>query len=224
MSSKITVLRWGISLAVLGILCWQFPLFHVVSLKQARREKQAEVFDAGKFAKTFWLKKLLPAASKAVDAKLLLAAIQSGPAAAKSKYARTVGLSDSYLYFLRGDARIVAASDDEISLAVTKGATNAEIVMEIGPVFGNAVRDGTGLLNPSDYPNSQDFNAISSALNHLVETRVLPKLRDAKAGMSVRFAGCAEVDDESTDLHPLHVTPIVVEFLTGGNGGNGDEK
>jgi predicted lipoprotein len=89
--------------------------------------------------------------------------------------------------------------------------------MDIGPVFGNAVRDGTGLLNPSDYPNSQDFNAISSALNHLVETRVLPKLRDAKAGMSVRFAGCAEVDDESTDLHPLHVAPIVVEFLTGGN-------
>ncbi|HET7625579.1 MAG TPA: DUF2291 family protein, partial [Verrucomicrobiae bacterium] len=141
MISKSTVLRWGISLAVFGILCWRFPLFHVVPLKQATREKQAEVFDAEKFAKTFWSKKLLPAADKAVDAKLLLAAIQSGPAGAKSKYARTVGLSDSYLYFLRGDARVIAATDDEVSLAVTKGATNAEIVMDIGPVFGNAVRD-----------------------------------------------------------------------------------
>ena len=79
-------------------------------------------------------------------------------------------------------------------------------------LFGNAIRDGTGLLNVNDYPNSQDFNAISEALNHFVETRVQPQLREiAKVGATIRFVGCAEVNDESTDLKPLRVVPVLAE-------------
>ena len=81
-----------------------------------------------------------------------------------------------------------------------------------GLVFGNAVRDGTGLLNVNDYPNSQDFNDISAELNKLIETRVQPKLRErAKVGATIRFTGCAEVSDESTDLHLLKLIPIQAE-------------
>jgi hypothetical protein len=36
----------------------------------------------------------------------------------------------------------------------------------------------------------------------------LPKLHEAKVGATVAFAGCAEVDDESSDLKPLKVIPI----------------
>jgi predicted lipoprotein len=132
---------------------------------------------------------------------------------AKKKFSRSVGLSESYYYFLRGEGKIISISDDEISLAVAQNSTNAEIVLETGLIFGDAIRDGTGLLNVNDYPNSQDFNDISSALNHIVETRVLPKLREqAKIGAKISFVGCAEVDDESTDLKPLKVIPIQIEF------------
>ena len=33
------------------------------------------------------------------------------------------------------------------------------MLIETGHIFGNAVRDGTGLLDVNDYPNSQEFNA-----------------------------------------------------------------
>ena len=103
----------------------------------------------------------------------------------------------------------MAASDDEISLSLTPGSTNIDVVLEAGLVFGNSVRDGTGLLNASDYPNSQDFNDLSAALNHIVETRVLPPLKkQAKVGTKIFFTGCAEVDDESSDLKPLKVIPV----------------
>jgi predicted lipoprotein len=112
-----------------------------------------------------------------------------------------------------GKGRVLSVSDDEVALAVTGGATAAEIVLPTGPLFGNAVRDGTGLLNVNDYPNSQDFNAVSEALNHLAETGVLPKLRaQAKVGSIVRFTGCVEVNDESSDLKPLRVIPISAEI------------
>src|SRR4029077_7448676 len=149
---------------------------------------------------------------KTVKADVLLPAIQNEPAAAKKKFSRSVGLSEGYFYFVSGSGRVVTVSDDEVSLAVTDGSTKAEVSLQTGLIFCNALRDGTGLLNGNDYPNSQDFNDISAALNHIVETRVLPKLREqAKVGAKISFAGCAEVDDESTDLKPLKVIPIQTE-------------
>jgi predicted lipoprotein len=201
--------RCLIAIAVVVGICWLFPLFHIVPLETATAEKQAGMFDATKFAENFWTQKLLPATGKAVSADVLLAAIQSNPAAAKTNYAHSFGLSDSYIYFLRGKGKVIFASDDEIGLAISQNSTNAEIVLEIGPLFGNTVRDGCGLLNASDYSNSQDFNDISAALNHIVETQVLPKLREqAKVGAKISFVGCAEVDDESNDLKPLKIIPI----------------
>jgi predicted lipoprotein len=203
------VVRWLITAAAVTGVCWLFPLFHVVPLSTVKVQQAAAKFDAAQFAETFWTNQLQPAAEKAIDVKSLLTAIQSDPATAKKKFARSVGLSESYFYFVSGSGRVVATSDDGISLAVTGSNTNAEVLLQTGLIFGDAIRDGTGLLDASAYPNSQDFNDISAALNHLVETRVLPDLKlQAKIGVTISYTGCAEVDDESTDLKPLKVIPI----------------
>ena len=203
------VARWLTAIAAIAAVCWLFPLFHVVRLKAAKAGKPVAAFNAADFAQTFWTNKLLPSINKSVNASTLIATIQSDPATAKKKFSRSVGLSDSYFYFVAGTGRVVAVSDDTISLAITEKATNAEVALQSGLIFGDALRDGTGLLDASAYPNSQDFNDLSAALNHIAETRVLPELRrQAKIGVTISFAGCAEVDDESTDLKPLKVVPI----------------
>lgn len=206
------VLRWLIAIAAIAGICWLFPLFHVVPLKTAVAKKAAATFNPAQFAETFWTNQLLPAITKSVNASTLVTAINSDPAAAKKKFSRSFGLGDNYFYFVSGTGRVVAISEDGISLAVTAGSTNADICLQPAPIFGDAIRDGTGLLDASAYPNSQDFNDISAALNHIVETRVLPKLqKEAKIGATISFSGCAEVDDESTDLKPLKVIPIQAE-------------
>jgi predicted lipoprotein len=200
------------SLILLGVVCKFFPLFHIVPLKRAETEKNAGIFDAAKFANDFWSEKLPKSFDRAADAKELLAAINNNPTAAQKKYAHTLSLGGGYFYYLRGEGRIVATNNDGVSLAINTKATNAEVVLETGLIFGNAVRDGTGLLNASDYSNLQDFNNISAGLNKLVEAHVLPKLRaDAYVGATVKFVGSAEVDDETTDLHPLQIVPIQAE-------------
>jgi len=204
--------RWFIAIVVIAGVCWLFPLFHVVTLKTAAAEKAAVTFNATLFAETFWTNQLVPALPKCSPAEALIALIQTDPAVAKKKYSRGAGGGDSYFYFVSGAGKIIAVSDDEISIAVTAGSTNAEISLQTGLIFGNALRDGTGLLSPSDYPNSQDYNDISAALNHIVETSVLPNLKaQAKVGAKISFAGCAEVDDEAADLKPLKVVPVRAE-------------
>ena len=202
-------LKWFSAILLFAGICRLFPPFHVVPLARAEKEKAAAEFNPDAFAEKFWNEQLMKSLGNAVAAKVLLPAIQTNAADARKKYSRSVGLSDSYTYFIEGTGRVLSVNDDEILLAVTPGATNAEVSLQVGLLFGNALRDGTGLLNVNDYSNSQDFNAISEALNHIVETRVLPELRQqAKVGAVMHFVGCAEVDDESSDLKPLKVVPI----------------
>jgi predicted lipoprotein len=204
-----TVLRLIILALVLSGVCCLFPLFHVVPLQKAVAEARAKTFDPVQFAAEFWTNRLLPSLDQAVPAQILLAAIQADPATAKKQFSRSVGMDESYYYFLRGDGKVVSISDDAVSLAVSKDSTNAEIAIQTGLVFGDAIRDGTGLLNVNDYPDSQDFNDISAALDNIVDTNVIPALTSqARIGSTVSFAGCAEVDDESTDLKPLKLIPI----------------
>jgi predicted lipoprotein len=201
--------RWFIAIVAIAAVAWCFPLFHLVPLKTAAAEQAAATFNPTEFAENFWTNQLALSLNHAVRADVLLPAIQADSSAAKTNFSRSVGLGDSYFYFLSGRGRVVAVSDDEISLALADEGTNVDVTLEVGLVFGDAVRDGTGLLNASDYANSQDFNDISAALNHLVETRVLPPLKQqARPGAKISFIGCAEVDDESTDLKPLKVIPI----------------
>lgn len=204
--------RWLIAIVVIAGVFWRFPLFHVVPLKQATAEKVAATFNATQFAETFWTNRLLASLDKTVKADVLLPAIQADAAAAKKKSSRSVGLSEGYFYFVSGSGRILSVSDDEVLIAVSENSTSPEISLQTGLIFGNTLRDGTGLLNASDYPNSQDFNDISAALNHIVETRVQPKLREqAKVGGKISFVGCAEVADEASDLRPLKIIPIQTE-------------
>jgi predicted lipoprotein len=187
-----------------------FPLFHVMLLKTAGAEQAAAVFDAAQFAETYWTDKLLPAiTSSSVKVEVLLPAIKADAAAARKQYSHGAGLGDTYFYFVSGSGRVTSVSGDEVSLRVTNGGNDAEVSLQTGLIFGDALRDGSGLLNPSDFPNSQNFNEISAALDHIAESRVIPALRkQVKVGATIFFAGCAEVDDESTDLKPLKVIPV----------------
>ena len=123
-----------------------------------------------------------------------------------------MGVGSSYYLFLRGDGRVVSADENHIGLSLKPDDDEAQVVIELDFVFGNAVRDAMGLIKPSSYANAQEFNDLAAALNNIVETSVLPQLqRIAKVGGRIRFAGCAEVGDEELDLKPLKLVPIKVE-------------
>ena len=202
---------WLIAVVVVAGVCWFFPLFRVVSVEQATKEKSAAAFDPKRFARVFWEAKLPHALSNAVPAEVLLPTIGANAAEAKQKFSRSVGVSESYTYFISGKGRVLSVTEDEVLLAVSASATNADVSLQLGLLFSTAVRDAPGWLNVNDYPSSQDFNAISEALNQIVEERVQPKARQqAKTGATIEFIGCAEVNDESTDLRPLKVVPIQV--------------
>jgi len=198
-------------LALLGALSWMFPPFHIRSLKAVRAVADDQQFNAAHFASRFWKEHLLPATEQASDAAAVLERITADPPSVREHFGRTVGVSSSYYLFLRGQGRVVNADENSIGLRLTPDGHEAQIVIELGFVFGNAVRDATGLISASNYPNAQDYNDISAALNAIVETNVLPQLPLlAKVGNRIEFAGCVEVEDEEVNLQPFKLVPVRV--------------
>jgi predicted lipoprotein len=206
-SSRFVIILIG--LAVVAGFCWAFPPIHIRSLSKVRTAQASTQFNAADFVEIFWKERLLKSLDQAADAGRVLAA---GPQKAHEQFGRSVGISTSYYFFLRGTGRVVSVNDDAVGLSVQEEGNTVDVLVPLGLVFGNAVRDATGLLNSSSFPNAQEFNDISAGLNHIVETEVLPELQHfAAVGKRVEFVGCSEVADEDQDFKPLKLVPIFVK-------------
>jgi predicted lipoprotein len=205
-----------LAVVALGLLAGVFrfvPLFHLVPLKQEQGRQAAAEFNPTNFATAFWNDKLLKSLERAADAGQVLAALASDPQKARTQFGRTLGISSSTLFFLRGTGRVVSVTKKGVALTLKDDGDTADILLPTGLLFGNTVRDGTGLLDASAFPNSQNFNDLSTELNHMIETTLLPKLREqAKVGVKISFAGCAEVAEEDADARPLKVIPVSVKL------------
>lgn len=198
------------AVVLMGVLCWRFPLFHVVPLKQAQQEQEAGVFDAAKAASEFWETKLLPGTERAVEVKELLAALAKDPVAARKEHGRTLGIGGATMFLVRGSGKVTEVGEDAIVVALD--GTESMVSLSIGLLFGNTVRDASGLLDVSAFPNSQEFNDLSTQLNGIVETKVAPALKEnAAVGKAIRFTGCAELEEDAKP-EVLPVIPIKVEW------------
>lgn len=213
---------WG--LTALGLVCFVYwvPLFHVVPLEASRRNADQGRFDAAAYAEALWAGPLLAATQNAVDVETLVAALQQDFAEASQRFGHRLGLGGSVFFLVSGRGRVAQVTEDSVEIAVGgldagspsgRGDALPTISVETGPVFGSAVRDGSGLLEVSEFPNSQDFNAVASELNRRVEERVVPLLTaHAEVGRKVRFAGGVELGDSGPVPARLVVVPVVVQW------------
>jgi len=185
----------GVALVVLIGLLMAYPPFRVVS-QHARAEAAgaaaAQAYDPVAFAATFWETKLLPAARGAPALAPLLADLRRDPAVAIDRHGRRVGLGSAAYFFARGTGRVTAVERSRLLVEVD----GVLLAVRTGPVFGNVVRDGCGLLELNQAPGLTEFNLLSAELNRLVEARVQPPLRASVAvGATLTFAGCAEAPE-----------------------------
>jgi predicted lipoprotein len=197
----------GLLAIAASVLLYVFPPFRIVSLKPRETAPPvagaAMVFDPVAAAARLWETDLPAAAQRAIDVKTLADSLRENLATAKTKFARSADFGAAY-YFVRGSGKVIARDRNQLRVALD-GMKSEIVALRIGPIFGNTVRDGCGLLDVNSFPGLQEFNALSAELNTLVEKNVLPMLRDrANIGSTVEFAGCAEApENAASEGEPL---------------------
>jgi predicted lipoprotein len=208
--------RWLALALVATILLAVFPPFRVVRLGPdgkpvATGGGAVDTFDPAAFTAQFWSDELLPAAARAPELAPIVAAVRADPAAAARRHGRKVGEGTTWYYFARGTGRVTAVERSRLLVEID-GAPGAIVAVRTGPVFGNAVRDGCGLLDLNKVPGLAEFNALSAELNRAVEQTVQPPLRtNAAVGARVTFAGCAEAPEDVGSGPLLVFVPVQAE-------------
>jgi predicted lipoprotein len=202
-----------------GILLYYLPLFRIRTLSSANstnansREsidsnapRDSSTRDLARILEDLWTQQLPEAASRAVSVDEVLAAARTDAGNARKKYGREVGIGGPTFLFLRGRGRIASVNEDQCAVIVNDQSQT--VVLEIGFIVSNAIRDASGLVNVEDFSSSQDFNLLSTELNSRCEAEVIEPIRDLlTVGALVEFVGCGEVR-YAEDFDPLKLIPI----------------
>ncbi len=197
-------------LGILVILVVLFFSFRIEKLDEYKAAKTAYVFDATSYAQDVWNEKMSAVINNAPEIVSLVELLKTNREKAFEDFGRKLGISKTWYFMAQGEG--VVDSVMEESLLVDIG-DNKTIQLATSFIFGNAVRDASGVVNIDDFINMTDFNNVSVALNKLVKEEVANELKNsAKPGMKLQFAGAIELNEENTDLNAIRVIPVAVKF------------
>jgi len=181
-------------------------------LDKAKEQAESKAFDPAEYARDFWDNKLMKNLDRAVDAQTLLELLNTDVKRARDKYGRILGISSVCCFLLSGKGTVISMNEDGVFVSIKRPPSDPDIIIATSYIFGNAIRDASGLVDASQFPNSRDFNNISEQINKIVATHVIPPfLEKVDKGITVRFVGAAEVTEDEPEIRPLYVIPILLE-------------
>jgi predicted lipoprotein len=203
------VLKYSIWILIVLFLAYHSVYFKKLEVKSAANGK----FDAKEYAQTFWKKKLTPELSKAIELNQLVSLLKTNPNETFDKHSHALGIGNIRFFLARGEGEIKAINENDIAVLVKSDTAQLPARLITEYVFGNAVRDASGLLNINEFTNMGDFNSISEELNGIIRAKVLPPFKaNAKKGMKVQWVGAIELNREHLNLDEIEVIPIEIKL------------
>ncbi len=141
-----------------------------------------------------------------------LSKTSSNLVAYSQEHGKKLGISSKYNFIVQGQGKVMAIETENIVLKVNN-ATNQTIKIAADFIFGNAIRDGSGIASVGDYQNTMDFNNISVLLNNYVREHVVPPFQSKVAlGDLIEFKGAIQIDTENPNEQELRVIPLLLKI------------
>jgi predicted lipoprotein len=206
---KILKYTVGILAAVLLI----YLSLDIQNLDKHRASSGPAGFNATIYAAEFWNNSLSLCIGRATELSSLLGLLNENPENAFGKYGRKLGISKTHYFMVKGKGIIEKVDAEYVEVNLND---QRKIKIATDFIFGNAIRDGSGKVNISDFLNMTDFNKVSVAINKLVKEKVVSRLRKyAVVGKTVEFAGAFEISEEDMNLSDILIIPVSVKLSDG---------
>lgn len=192
-----------------------FLAYHSVYFKKLDEVQASSTdFKARSYARNYFDSKLLPASNNAVDINQLITLIRTDRNGTFDKYAHALGIGNIRYFLVKGEGEVTAINENDISITVNTDTTKNVYLLATEFVFGNALRDASGKININEFSNTMDFNNVSSEINKIVRTEILPPFRSkVKQGDVVQFAGAIELNQVHLNLNEIEVIPVQLKIL-----------
>ncbi len=201
---------WKIFLAFLSFLLVLYLSLDIRRLEDSNQGRLSGAFDAKSYVADFWENKLPLCIDNATDISLLAEQLRSNPDAAFNSHGHSLGISSTYYFFVKGSGVIDTITSENVVISTGSG-THARLATLY--VFGNAVRDGSGMVDINGFLNMMDFNQVSVEINKRVKQEIIAKkVPQLRPGQTIRFKGAAELHRKK--FNPDFIPLIPVQIIT----------
>jgi len=200
-------------ISIITIIVVAYNSVYFKKLDEVKASLTAKEFNATAYAQTFWNNKLIPNLNKAVDLNQLTAMLSTDAAKTFDTYSHALGIGNLRYFLIKGKGIIESVNEDDVTVVFQPDSSKKTIVIAMEYIFGNAVRDATGLIDISEFSNTMDFNNVSAELNKIIREKVLPPFKSAvKKGDTLEFTGAIELNKEHLNLEEIEVIPVQLKI------------
>jgi predicted lipoprotein len=204
---KSRAIKYAILIGAIAFLGYNSVYFK--KLDEVQPTSAIVAFDADRYARELFTSRLISRADTAIELSTLIALLSSDPSAAFEKYSNASAVGNLRYFLVKGEGTINSIAENSASIQLSGRLANTHVDIATEFVYGNSIRDASGLVRLSDFTNTVDFNNISEGINKIVRKEVLPPfLAEARPGRSIRFAGAVELNRKYLDIDTIEVVPI----------------
>ncbi|MBN8822633.1 MULTISPECIES: DUF2291 domain-containing protein [unclassified Spirosoma] len=205
-------LKYTMLLVLLAVVAYNSVYFkRLDEVKASAGPNAGQPFDAASYASAFWTNKLLPATAKATEFDALLSLLKTDKEKAFNTHSHALGIGNIRYFLVKGTGNVTAVGDNDITILLPSGES---VKLATEYIFGNAVRDASGLIQITEFDNTMDLNNVSAELNTIIRNKVVPPLKaNAKPGATINFVGAIELNKAHLHLETIEVIPISVEVI-----------
>jgi len=175
----------------------------------------SDKFDAIAFSKKLWSERLPARFDSAIAFDMLRVAFANNRENAFAQHSNSMGIGNYRYSLVKVVGTVAEINEDDIILEVKYEDEPVDRwTLATEYVYGNAIRDASGLLDIKDFSNTSDLNSVSEELNKMVRTTVLPAFKQqVKKGDRVEVTGAVEFNKEHFNLSQLEIIPVRLKIL-----------
>lgn len=198
---------------LIGVIVTALTLYNSVyfmPLDDKLASSNTEEFDAVAFVNGIWEKDLLNSFSTATEISELYQQLQTSPEKTFNEKAQALGIGNIAYFKVQGSGKVIDINENNVILQVA----DIPVELETEFIFGNAIRDASGLIKINDYTETSDFNSISEAINDRVRKTIIPDfINNVASGDQVKFSGAIELNKKHLNLNQPEIIPLSIQII-----------
>lgn len=147
--------------------------------------------------------------SSNLEVATLAAELSSDVDSTFAKYGNRLGIGNSAYFMVAADGIITKINGGELELKTNDGRN---IKVETKFIFGNAIRDASGLVALTDYKTNAEFNKLSEALNTHIREQVIPaSITGLQVNDQVKVVGALKLSKSEPLNNQMEILPVSIQ-------------
>jgi predicted lipoprotein len=173
------------------------------------KNAQKENFNFKTYADSIYYKGILKN-QNTISFNDLIALVKSNPEKAFKEHGNRLGIGNSAFFMIHSTGKIIDVKDGIYTIADEK---NGILYIDTKYIFGNAIRDASGLVKLTDFKTNSQFNKVSESLNAIIRDKVMPKvIKTIKIGDSISFTGAIKLSKKQNLFKDIIVIPSQIKL------------